>query len=288
MRRPSSSCYRSPVTFNPYAPPENHAEPAPSTGGSGLPQDWTVEEVLSGGWAATKQHWPALVLGPVIGGIVASLPGQVIQFASGGAPNPFALEGSFAQKQSISLQVATTVIGMCAQAFFQGGMIKLSLQAARGGSPSLTEMFSGGPVYLRLLGANFLMMLVIMLGTVALIIPGIILGLGLAMTPYYVVDAGMGPVEAMQASWKAMVGHKGSLFGFLMMGILVSLLGLLACCVGVLVSYAVMQTAMAIIFTRVSGRTGSRDDQSQSPYAPQGFGREGGPTPPPGGGWGAA
>jgi hypothetical protein len=275
------------VSFNPYAPPqENPASPLDPGGGSpsGVPQEWTIEEVLRLAWDAMKLHWPALVFGPLIAGIIGGIPGQIIQAA-----------GRVSHDRDVVL--GTTIVGaltgMIIQPFFQGGLVRLQLQAVRGGSPALGEIFTGGSTYLRLLATNFLLFLAVFAGSLALIVPGVILALGLGMSQFYVVDQNMGPIEAMSASWNAMKGHKAHFLGFLLVSFLVALVGLAACCVGVIVAQAVIYVATAAIYTRVSGRTGAWHSAPPSPYGaaygPPGGGSAGpGPTPPPGGGWGAA
>lgn len=276
------------MTFNPYAPPEEKP-PFPSDGsagdgpiGDGPPQAWSAEDVLRTGWETTKVHWAPLVVGPIIAGVIAAAPGQILQFAAGTSAG--AGRRPPETETLVVVTVLSTLIGMVAQTFFQAGTIRLFLQAARGRSPEIAEIFRGGPAFFRLLGANILVGLAVLIGTLALIVPGVILALGFSMTPYYVVDTGMGPVEAMQASWRATTGHKGSIFVYYLLSIVVALLGLLACCVGILVSNAVVHTATAILFTRLSGRGGA---PPLSPFEARGN-LGAGPLPPPGGGWGAA
>lgn len=271
------------VSFNPYAPPEHHPDqPAPRAAGAG-PQPWGVEEVLRQSWEIVKQHWVALIFGPLIGSVIGSVPGQI--FNSVG-------RASQDKDTIIAMAVVGGIVGFFVQTFFTAGAMQLALTGARGGAPQVTQVFSGGPAYLRLLGTSLLVTLAIMGGLLLLVVPGIILALGFSMAPYYAVDAGMGPVEAMRASWNAMDGHKASFFLFGLVGLVLAIVGLAACCVGLFVAQAVMLTATAIIFTRVSGRmAGGPPSPFGSPFGgpsfpPGGYGS--GPTPPPGGGWGAA
>lgn len=263
----------------------------------GPAQAWSVDEVVRQAWEIVKQHWVALIFGPLIGSILGAIPGQILQ-GIGRASN---------DRDTIFLMtVLSALIGMFVQTFFTAGMIKLALTAARSGSPQISEVFSGGSAYLRLLGTSLLTGVVVGFGFILLIVPGIILAIGLAMAPYYAVDAEMGPVDAMKASWEAMNGHKVNFFLFLLMGIVLAILGLIACCVGVFAAQAVILVGTAIIYTRVSGRTGGfgggggiwsggpaggglGGGYSPGGYAPGGgYGPGMGPTPPPGGGWGAA
>ncbi len=279
------------MTFNPYAPPQTFPDPSSPVvaGGNGAPQPWSIEEVLRQSWEIVKQHWVPLIFGPLIGGVIGSVPGQILNTVG---------RASKDQDTIIAMAVVGGLIGFFVQTFFTAGTIQLSLTAARGGPPQVMQVFSGGSAYLRLLGTNLLVTLAILGGFLLLIVPGIILALGFSMAPYYAVDAGMGPVEAMKASWNAMNGHKANMFLYGLAGGALMMVGLLACCVGMFPAQAVVLTGTAIIFTRVSGRAGGLGASSPfgatpSPFAsggfsPGGHGYGSGPTPPPGGGWGAA
>lgn len=247
----------------------------------GAPQPWDIGEVLQSAWDVVKVHWAPLIFGPLLGGVLSNAPSQVLGGVARGAGD---------RDTILVMSVVGGLIAYVVQTFFTAGAMKMALTAARRGEPQFAQVFSGGSAFLRLLGTNFLVMLAVLLGMLCLIVPGIILGLGFSMAPYYAVDAGMGPIEAMGASWNATKGHKGSLFLFGIVGFLLAILGLIACCVGMFVVQAVLYVAWAIIFARISGRMGAGGDASTFAWG-AGFspgGQGGGPTPPPGGGWGAA
>jgi uncharacterized membrane protein len=137
--------------------------------------------------------------------------------------------------------------------FFQVGQLRIFLTAARGGRPELGTLVSGSDRFLPLLGTTLLLSLIVLFGYVLLIIPGIILALGLGFAQFYCVDAGMGPVESLKHSWEATKGHKGKIFLFGLAAFGISLLGLLACCVGFYVATPLVWLAFAIIYVRLSG-----------------------------------
>ncbi len=80
------------------------------------------------------------------------------------------------------------------------------------------------------------------------------MALGVQFASVYVIDANMGPFEALNASWRATRGHKWMLFLFILVCIGVALAGTVACCVGIFVASPLIYLAHAIIFTRISGR----------------------------------
>lgn len=79
----------------------------------------------------------------------------------------------------------------------------LQARAIHGDRPTVMESFRKGlPRLLPLILMSLLAGLLIVLGLIALIIPGLILIRGFMLAPYYVVDKGMGPVEALKQSYK--------------------------------------------------------------------------------------
>ncbi|AUX43046.1 uncharacterized protein SOCE26_044860 [Sorangium cellulosum] len=231
---------------NPYAPPQANIHTiTPEHAGAPIP--WSPGEVLSEGWTLVKRHWPALVIGLFIVQILSMIPGQVSTILKA--------TGAVDDTTATVIGLPLSLIGMIIGVYLQGGVIKMYLTAVRGGTPQLGDIFSGGATTGRLILASLLTGFAILGGMLALIVGAFIVAFGFMLAPYFVVDAGRGPVEAMRDSWRAMKGNKGKAFVLSLALFGVALLGLLACGVGLFVAMAVGQAAFAIVYTRISGRT---------------------------------
>ncbi len=229
---------------NPYAPPG--AEVAVAAVAYGQPQPWTAGEALTLAWARFKEFGLVLVLGYFLSLVISGVAGQTGNIAAlaGGVHSAGIAE---------SLTAAGAVLGQMVAAFLQVGMTRISLDAARGKAPELGTLFAGADRFFPFFILNILMALAIVLGLVLLIVPGIIIGVGLSMAPFYVVEAGMGPIDAMKASWSATRGQRGEVFVLGIAGFGLSLLGALMCCVGLLATTPILYVAMAVAFIRMSG-----------------------------------
>ena len=272
------------MTFNPYAPPDdnffnNAGPPPPAQGG---PQPWEIEEVIRLAWDRYKSDWITIQFGSLL----AMAPAQILGLFSNSIVQRIGLQPLSWQFFAVSFGVG--LLGNFVTAYFQAGLLRIMLRAARGQEASLGQLFSGGPAYFGMLAVLFLQFIGIFAGMLLFIVPGIILALGFLLSQYYVVDAGMGPIEAMSASWDAMRGHKGQVFLFGLVWFVITLVSVCTC-IGPFIASAVLHVALAILFTRISGRTASSTDVA-SPYGQGGptGGYSAGPMPPPGGGWGAA
>jgi ribosomal protein S27E len=85
----------------------------------------------------------------------------------------------------------------------------------------------------------------------------IYVGLCTMLAPLEVVDRGSGAVEAIKASWEATRGHRLMLFAINVVLSLLQLAGLLACCVGILITTPTMSVAQMIVYRSLRGITGT-------------------------------
>lgn len=138
--------------------------------------------------------------------------------------------------------------------FFDVGYTRMLLVAARGGTPQFATIFSGADRFLPVLACNFLRIVGVLLGFVALVVPAFILGCGWAFAIFYVVDADMGPVQALRASWDATRGLKVQVFVLGLLYFLLLIAGMAMCCVGWLATCPIAVLSFAVAFIRTSGR----------------------------------
>ena len=267
--------------YNPYAAPQ--AGPpmlpgAPGPGGGSGPQPWEIGEVLGHAWTGFKANWATLVFSQLLALILGSIPNYIPSVLVATQ----AIENASAEYWII--YSICLIAGIIVSTFFQVGLTKIALSAARQQSAQFGDLFSGGSRYFSLLGATLLLSLAAFFGVLLFIVPGVILMLGLSLTAYFVVDQNMGPIQAMQASWAATTGHKGGLFLYGLVGGLLVIGGCVACYVGIFVALPVFTVGMATIYLRLSGQWGAGTGASYGP--PGGYGPPAGGYGPPGGGGG--
>ena len=266
--------------YNPYAAPQAAPQLAPAAypaGGGNGPQPWEIGEVLGHAWNVFKPNWATLVFSQLLAGFLGGMPTYI----------PGILVVTQAVEQNSTEY--WVIYGICFAAsmivntFFQVGLTKICLAAARQQSPQFGDLFSGGSRYFALLGSTFLVFLAGFLGYLVFIVPGVILFLGLSLSSYYVVDQNMGPIQGMRASWEATKGQKGQLFLFSLVAVLLFIGGCVACYIGMLVALPLVMVSFATIYLRLSGQWGS-GGMAYGP--PGGYPPPGGYGPPPGGGFG--
>jgi hypothetical protein len=90
---------------------------------------------------------------------------------------------------------------------------------------------------------------------IAFLILVVILSIKLSLCLYFVVDKGLGPINALRASSRATRGAKWSLFVFGILCGLINLLGMLCFFVGLFATVPTVMVAMALVYRNLSEQT---------------------------------
>jgi hypothetical protein len=104
--------------------------------------------------------------------------------------------------------------------------------------------------------ANIVVGVIVGLGIVMLIVPGIIFSVRLAFVPYLVVDREMDVMDALRVSWDMTRGHGWPIFFMGLLAIPVVIAGLLCLAVGVIISVMWITAAFAVIYHTVELKDG--------------------------------
>lgn len=127
------------------------------------------------------------------------------------------------------------------------GFLRMAFTAYAGGIVKFEMLFSGKwPMLLQFGIATVLTGIIVAVGIVLLIIPGIIAQMGLLFGALFVVDKEMKGIDAMKASWNLTKGHRWNLFLMSLMLILLNVGGAIVAGVGLLVT--VPMTVIAFVY----------------------------------------
>jgi uncharacterized membrane protein len=175
-------------------------------------------------WELVKPHWLVLsamhLVALLIAGVISSIP----------------------------IPIIAILAGMALNAVFTIGIIRATLGVLAGRTPDLEMMFGGFDRAGAAILAAFVMWVLITLGLFLLIVPGIIVALMVMMTNYVIAETQQDFWTAMKSSAELTNGYKWQLFCLCLALIPIMVLGLLACCIGVVVSLAVAMMAVALAY----------------------------------------
>lgn len=199
-----------------------------------------VGECINFGWTTFKKRTWFLILVPlvvfaasfcigiataVVVGIVEGAAGAVIQFVS-----------------SLVVNVLVSI-----------GTITLYLKVHDAPESAKLMDFWHPEFFFKYLLAGIVLGIILILGFVLLIIPGIILSLIFAFTLYLVVDRGLGPIAALKESARLTKGNRWNLLLLTLAIILLNIVGLIALVVGLFVTVPISALAMIHAYRTLQG-----------------------------------
>lgn len=199
-----------------------------------------VAAVLGHGWYTLRTgFWRLIGLMAVV--VAVSLAVQL----------PFSVAEAFSPTQLGAL-IATIIVSyliiFAVELPLSAGTAWTFLRAARGESPSASDLFAGFRRYVPVLLAMLAVFALVVAGLALLIVPGLLVAVRLFMVPYLILDEQMGPRDALRTSWSTTRGHTWTLLGLAGLSVLITLAGLLALIVGVVVAAAWVAAAQAAMY----------------------------------------
>jgi hypothetical protein len=238
--------------FGGFVPPAYGGPQQPPNG----PPTFSPVDAVAFGWNAVTKNFASVALPIVLAVLVAALPAIVLGFIRGfvlGLLGP-RLDAGAQMAISAGGQGLTQLIAMPVQAYMLGGINHFALRVCRGDRPELNAVFSGGQFFLPMLGGQLLYSFGAAAGLVFCLIPGVILICGWLFYQQLIVDKGLGPIDALSASWRITNGQRLNVFVYLLLNIAVIVAGLAAFCVGaLLVSVPVIAIANVYLYLKLSG-----------------------------------
>lgn len=137
------------------------------------------------------------------------------------------------------------------------------LRAARGDALHVKDIFAVLQNYWSAVLANLLVMVIVTLGFVFLVVPGIIFACKLAFVSYLVVDRDMEAIEAVKESWRMTTGHAWTIFFMGLLAIPIAVAGVVCLVVGIVPAIWWISLAMASLYHAISeGETIAEQEQA--------------------------
>lgn len=205
-------------------------------------QDLSVSYIFGQAWELTKKNFLNLVLGFFLIVIVELILMSALNFNT--FMNAFSNSTNIESNPAVSL--LTYIISSCLSVGFLTGCFRICRNEGTFNFNCYSRTFS---VYLKYICTIILISVIIGIGFVLLIIPGIYLTARLMLAPVRVIDnEETGIIEALKYSWNATNGHALELIGLGFIALLVGVLGYLACCIGIFVAAPVIYVAHVLIY----------------------------------------
>lgn len=207
---------------------------------------FTIAESLEVGWDVTKNNFVIL-----LGAFVATLLAGVIPFV------PMTIFTAVLGADSFVAQIFATVATLGAVIIWCGlgmGLLKMTLDLVDKRPVEFSQLLSCVPLVFSGMVASLITSLAIQIGSFFLLVPGIILAIKLQFYPFFIVEEGCGPIEALQKSWQLTKGVKWRLFLLGLVILLINFIGSLCFGVGIFVTIPISMATAASVFRKLQAK----------------------------------
>lgn len=196
----------------------------------------TVSGAYSHGWGILKQDFWSLLLIGFAAWLLGGAVGAVLNRAPSGGLLSFLYQ----------YLVGTPIFYGTAYAW---------LRAVRGQRPELGDLFVPFQRYwVSSVVAQILVTIIVVVGFILLIVPGIFLAVRLSFVPFLVVDEGRGPVDALTESFVRTAGYGLTILGAALLAIVVVIVGFILLIVGSIPATMLVYLAFASLYAAITAR----------------------------------
>jgi len=199
---------------------------------------FSIEAALSFGWNAFKQRIGFFIILIIVSAVICAIPYALQGATAKNAPALAALFGIIAS-------VVNIVVGM--------GWVAVTLRIVDGQDASIENLIDPLPNLVSYVIASIICGVIIGIGFIILIIPGIYLAIRLSPVSFVVVDTGAGPIAALSRAWDITRGNELNLFLFAIVAVVINFVGMLLFGIGLLATAPITALAYAYIYRRISG-----------------------------------
>ncbi len=201
-----------------------------------------IGEVLKNGWRTMKAHWGFVVAALILANLVGILPDIAAHY--------FPPKNNWAGALVVITKIILSVI-------LNLGIVKVYLKLARHEKASFWDLINTFPLFLNYLGFSIIMAALTVVGTLLFVVPAVYWWLKYAMSIYFILDGGAGPIEAMRRSADVTNGVKWDLLAWGLVSIVVALLGALCLGIGLFAAFPTIGITTALIYIKLLEQTNS-------------------------------
>ncbi len=188
-----------------------------------------VGDLLGEGWAITKPNLGLLIVGMIVVGAI-SMAAAFVPFGSLIVGGPLA-----------------------------GGMIAVALRLVAGRPAEFNNFFDGFKRFVPLMLTQLVMGVLVGVGVILLILPGLYLAVAFSFAMYLVVDRDEEFWPALMGSMKVVNGHIGLMLVFMIVMGLIAFVASIPFGLGLLVAMPLFMISTAVLYKRLFGIAGGAE-----------------------------
>jgi uncharacterized membrane protein len=197
-------------------------------------ESFSIESAFKDGWELFKSKF-AFLLGL---GAVVFLSSVAIQY----------VETMLTDSMTPILALVVMAVAYVINTIISMGALYLIIQVARRKEVSYADVFTPANSVVQYVFATLLVGIIVVIGLILLIVPGILWAIKYTFVPYLVVDKGMTALQAMEASDKMTKDDKMSIFLFWIVSMIINVLGMIPLGLGLIITIPVSMLAYARMY----------------------------------------
>ncbi|WP_373387449.1 hypothetical protein [Pseudomonas alcaligenes] len=240
---------------NPYAAPVSNLQEVSSSQTPTIAEalnrgyDFRIGDVIGESWRLVKG-----TKGIIFGGLVIF---YVVMFVATSVLGAlFGAIGLLSEASLSAILVGQFVISVLASALtypFLAGVNMVGIRRAANQPVSFNEVFSGLGLFVPLLITAVVMTVLVYIGSLLLLLPGIYLGVAYMLAMPLVIERGLSPWQALETSRKAISQHWFKVFGlFLVLGLIMAL-SMIPLGIGLIWSMPLFIISMGVLYRTIFG-----------------------------------
>lgn len=231
---------------NPYEAPASDLNQPSAAGDHPLNLNWDIGATLSEAWALTSgfkgTFWGAFLL--TMG--VAVLAGLATGLLTGGA-------AAVSSGASILLLVVGQLLQLVITAPLSAGLFMVGIKRAAGRPVTAFMVFDYFPKTLPLFLAYLLVMVLVVIGLVLLVIPGIYLAFAYALVLPLIADKNLSIWQALETSRKGLTACWFRFFGLGILGLIIISISSIPLFIGLIWTMPWLYIALGIVYRDLFG-----------------------------------
>jgi hypothetical protein len=239
-------------------------QPTPFGGGGSAPapieavlaRDYQLDigQCITRAWELLKANFLPVVGISFLIILISAAINQLIGLVSGPAVRGMILQ-RHVSPGGMGIVLGTSLVGSPIYTILMGGLFNYYLKLIRGQAPNIGDAFAGfGPATGQLLLLGLVNGFLTTLGYLLCIIPGLYLSVSWMFALPLVIDRNMPFWEAMELSRRVTAKHFFLLLAFLFVIGLLAACGILACCIGLLVTVPLASLSLMYAYEDIFGR----------------------------------
>lgn len=201
-------------------------------------QKFSKSEAIHFGWNTMKSNFYFFVALLIVAGLFFSAVEIIYNFW-----------GLFGKERPIFSIL--DLIGIFVGIIISLGLIKISLNFCDNIKSKISDLFSQYRLFFIALFATTFYLLVVVLGLILLVVPGIYFAIRFWFYDYFIVDKKAGVIESFKRSWRLTQGNVWNLFLLLSLLTGINILGALALLIGLFATIPTTLIAIAFVYRKL-------------------------------------